>query len=98
MSVPKTTRAWILNERPTDAITDKTFRVEEKPLPAKSDLEKGQFIVKTIALSNDPAQRTWMDDHFNPVSYLLPQRIAQLTFRNECTLRQSLPETSSARP
>jgi len=67
MSVPKSTRVWILNERPTDAITDKTFRVEEKPLPSKSDLEKGQFIVKTLALSNDPAQRTWMDDHFDPV-------------------------------
>jgi NADPH-dependent curcumin reductase CurA len=67
MSVPKLTRVWILNKRPTDAITDETFRVEEKPLPAKSELEKGQFIVKTVALSNDPAQRTWMDDHFDPV-------------------------------
>ena len=68
MSVPQTQKVWILNERPTDAITEKTFKVEEKPVPQEKDLKDGDVLVKVLALSNDPAQRTWMDGSYNPVS------------------------------
>lgn len=67
MSIPKTQKVWILNERPTDAITENTFKLEERPAPSADELKDGEFIFKTEALSNDPAQRTWMDGSFDPV-------------------------------
>jgi NADPH-dependent curcumin reductase CurA len=67
MSLPKTQKVWILNERPTDRITENTFKVEERPVPQPEELKDGEFIVKVDALSNDPAQRTWMDGTFDPV-------------------------------
>jgi NADPH-dependent curcumin reductase CurA len=69
MSLPKAQKVWILNERPTNAITEKTFKLEEKPVPAENELKDGEVLLKVIALSNDPAQRTWMDDDYKPVRY-----------------------------
>ncbi|KAK1924017.1 hypothetical protein DB88DRAFT_540101 [Papiliotrema laurentii] len=72
MSLPKTQKVWILNERPTDRITENTFKVEERPVPQPEELKDGEFIVKVDALSNDPAQRTWMDGTFDPKRMYAP--------------------------
>jgi hypothetical protein len=59
MSIPTHTRTWVINQKPTDAITDSTFKlVEGKALPDRKD---GEVLVKIKWVSNDPAQRTWID-------------------------------------
>ena len=72
MSIPKTQKVWILNERPTSAIKENTFKLEEKPVTTEDELKDGEMLLKVIALSNDPAQRTWMDDDYKPVRCSLP--------------------------
>ena len=67
MSLPKEQKVWILSERPTDKITSSTFKIETRPVPQAEELKDGEYIVKVFALGNDPAQRTWMDDTFDPV-------------------------------
>ncbi|KAH0294329.1 NAD(P)-binding protein, partial [Aureobasidium melanogenum] len=57
MSVPKTTRAWILSNPPTDMPDDSTFKLVEQDL---NELKDGEVLVKTTYLSNDPAQRGWI--------------------------------------
>ena len=54
MSAPKTTRAWILSNPPTDMPDENTFKLVEQDLP---ELKDGEVLVKTTYLSNDPAQR-----------------------------------------
>ncbi|GAA5906133.1 hypothetical protein JCM5296_000105 [Sporobolomyces johnsonii] len=57
MSVPTVTKTWILSSKPSGAIQSDTFKLEEKPIP---ELKDGEVLLKTIAFSNDPAQRTWI--------------------------------------
>lgn len=57
MSLPKTTRAWILANPPTDMPDENTFKLVEQELP---ELKDGDILVKTTYLSNDPAQRGWI--------------------------------------
>ncbi|KAG2161610.1 MAG: Uncharacterized protein AUREO_014980 [Aureobasidium pullulans] len=57
MSAPKTTRAWILSNPPTDMPDENTFKLVEQDLP---ELKDGEVLVKTTYLSNDPAQRGWI--------------------------------------
>ena len=57
MSVPKTTRAWVLSNPPTDMPDDSTFKLVEQDL---NELKDGEVLVKTTYLSNDPAQRGWI--------------------------------------
>lgn len=59
-----TTRQWILAEKPVDFPNDNTFKLIEKARPA---LEKeNQVLAKTLYLSNDPAQRGWIQKGVNP--------------------------------
>ena len=69
MSIPKAQQAWVLAYRPTGNFSDDTFRLETRPVTTESDLKDGQVLVKNEALSNDPAQRLWMDGSVDPVSF-----------------------------
>ncbi|KAL4883205.1 hypothetical protein BJY04DRAFT_28070 [Aspergillus karnatakaensis] len=62
MSLPTSTKAWILTNKPTDTAPTTTgpnpsFTLQTRPLPPLTD---NQVLVKTLSLSNDPAQRTWI--------------------------------------
>lgn len=61
------TKQWVLNKKPVgkptfDGSEDATFKLVEKELPDPKDEE---VLVKALFLSNDPAQRTWIDPHIN---------------------------------
>ena len=72
MSLPTKTRQWTLASHPSGKATygssDSNFQLEEKDLPA---LQDGQILVKTLYLSNDPAQRGWI----SPPSHIDPKRL-----------------------
>jgi NADPH-dependent curcumin reductase CurA len=63
----KTSRHWILAKKPTGlpklSGADATFRLVTKPLPP---LQEGEGLVKVQYLSNDPAQRLWIDPNIAP--------------------------------
>ena len=63
----------VLAERPEGDITPRTFRKEVVPC----DLKPGekQILVKTIYLSLDPTQRTWIKDARN---YMEPVKIGEV--------------------
>jgi NADPH-dependent curcumin reductase CurA len=67
MPSPKSTRQWLLAEKPTDLpVLDgpsPTFKLESKDLPP---LQDDQVLVKTLYLSNDPAQRGWISKDIKP--------------------------------
>lgn len=67
-SIPSETKVYILNDPPTGAITPDTFKIQSKALPKENELKEGELLLKTIALSNDPAQRTWMQKGVDAVS------------------------------
>ena len=50
-------RQWILQARPTGALTGDEFRWNEAPIPPCAD---GQVLVRNLWLSFDPTQRGWM--------------------------------------
>lgn len=60
-TIPKQTRQWIVSNPPKTSVQlsgeDATFKLETADIPALND---GQVLVKTKWLSNDPAQRGWM--------------------------------------
>jgi NADPH-dependent curcumin reductase CurA len=64
MSLPTSTKAYIVAKRPKDHPIlegpDATFKLVENKLP---ELQDGQILVKTLYLSNDPAQRGWLDKY-----------------------------------
>jgi NADPH-dependent curcumin reductase CurA len=64
---PTTSRHWVLAKKPTDlpiiAGPDATFRLVTKPL---APIEDGQVLIKILYLSNDPAQRLWIDPNITP--------------------------------
>jgi NADPH-dependent curcumin reductase CurA len=52
-----TNRRWILRERPEGVPEKRHFELREEPLPSPAD---GQFLVRNLYLSCDPAQRSWL--------------------------------------
>lgn len=62
-SVPKQTRQWIVSNPPKTNVSlsgdDATFKLETVDTPSIND---GQVLVKLKYLSNDPAQRGWIQD------------------------------------
>ena len=72
MSLPTKTRQWTLTNPPTGKPTygsqDSTFTLETKDLP---ELTQNQILVRTLYLSNDPAQRGWI----SPPSQIDPARL-----------------------
>jgi NADPH-dependent curcumin reductase CurA len=64
---PTTSRNWILSNKPTDCPIlsgpSSTFELITKPIP---QLEEEQVLLKVQYLSNDPAQRAWIDPNIEP--------------------------------
>lgn len=57
-ALPTSTRVWILSDPPVNEITPNTFSLETKKLP--SPLPDKSVLLQTLYLSNDPAQRGWI--------------------------------------
>ena len=79
---PTQTKQWILKSRPKDLPTyggsDTDFQLETRDLPK---LSSDQLLLKTLLMSNDPAQRVWLRDskklYVEPVPLDGPMRIAR---------------------
>ena len=52
-------RQWVLRQRPQGLIQDGDLELVESPV---RDLKDGEVLVRTIYLSLDPTNRTWMND------------------------------------
>ncbi|MFN4040795.1 MAG: NADP-dependent oxidoreductase [Brevundimonas sp.] len=52
-------RQWVLRNRPKGNIQDGDLELIESPIP---DLKDGEALVRTLYLSLDPTNRTWMND------------------------------------
>ncbi|NWE53167.1 NADP-dependent oxidoreductase [Brevundimonas sp. P7753] len=52
-------RQWVLRQRPQGLIEDGDLELIETPVP---DLKDSEVLVRTIYLSLDPTNRTWMND------------------------------------
>jgi hypothetical protein len=63
-SIPKQTKAWIVANPPQAEIKPDTFELVTRDIP---ELKDGEVLVKVSHLSNDPAQRGWIqkdaDEH-----------------------------------
>ncbi|MDP3403964.1 MAG: NADP-dependent oxidoreductase [Brevundimonas sp.] len=68
----QTNRQWVLRQRPDGLIKDTDLELIETPLP---DLAEGQLLIRTIYLSLDPTNRTWMND---AVGYLPPVGLGEV--------------------
>jgi NADPH-dependent curcumin reductase CurA len=72
MSITKS-KVWVLQNAPTGHAVlsgpDATFSLQTQDLPA---LESGQLLLKTLYISNDPAQRGWIDANAGKNSYVTP--------------------------
>ena len=53
-----TNRRWILSERPSGIVSREHFEWVEEPAPEIAD---GQFLLRNLWISCDPAQRAWME-------------------------------------
>ena len=73
MSLPTETRQWIVDHKPTDmpelSGPNATFKLETKAIPA---LQEDQVLLKTMSLSNDPAQRGWISKNADPDRLYVP--------------------------
>lgn len=67
MTLPTTTKQWVVAKKPTDAVhlsgPDATFALQTVDLPA---LTPGHVLLQTVYLSNDPAQRPWIQAGADP--------------------------------
>lgn len=74
-SIPKTTKTWILANYPKGVTTfssgdeNATFKLVEQEIPK---LGPNQVLVKTLFLSNDPAQRVSIEDSIPPERLYAP--------------------------
>lgn len=59
-------RQWVLRQRPQGLIKEGDLELIESPTP---ELKNGEVLVRTVYLSLDPTNRTWMND---AVGYLPP--------------------------
>ncbi len=64
-------RRWVLQSRPTGPLEPDTFKWEEVAIPSLAD---GEFLVRNLWLSFDPAQRGWIND---VASYVPPVQIGE---------------------
>jgi NADPH-dependent curcumin reductase CurA len=51
-------RRWVLSTRPTGIVERENFDWTEEPVPSPGD---GEFLVRNLWISCDPAQRAWME-------------------------------------
>ena len=73
-------RQWLLVSRPEGMVDPSNFELRTSPLPAPSD---GEFLVRNLYLSLDPAMRGWMT---NARSYVPAVEIGEV-MRGACTAR-----------
>lgn len=55
----KMNRQWVLRQRPKGLIQDGDLELVESPIP---ELKASEVLVRTVYLSLDPTNRTWMND------------------------------------
>ena len=55
----RTNRQWVLRQRPMGLIKPGDLELVDSPIP---DLKDGEVLVRTVYLSLDPTNRTWMND------------------------------------
>jgi NADPH-dependent curcumin reductase CurA len=55
----RTNRQWVLRQRPKGLIQDGDLELVENAVP---DLKESEVLVRTVYLSLDPTNRTWMND------------------------------------
>jgi len=64
MTLPTTTRQWVLTNKPTDLVSlsgpSPTFTQSTASIPS---LKPNQVFLKTLYFSNDPAQRGWISKY-----------------------------------
>jgi NADPH-dependent curcumin reductase CurA len=65
-------RQWRLAARPSGMVRDSDFSLVEAPVPTPAE---GEVLVRTLAVSCDPAQRGWMDDR---PSYVPPVQLGEV--------------------
>ena len=65
-------RKWTLASRPVGMVGEHNFSYEEEEV---RDIEDGEFLIKNLYLSFDPAQRGWMEDR---KSYVPPVGIGEV--------------------
>ncbi|HKE10085.1 MAG TPA: NADP-dependent oxidoreductase [Myxococcota bacterium] len=71
-AAPSINRQWVLSSRPAGLVKESDFAWREVPVPAPSE---GQFLVRNLYLSFDPAMRGWMEDR---PSYVPPVAIGEV--------------------
>ena len=54
----RTNRRWVLATRPTGMVGREHFEWTEEPVP---EIAEGEFLVRNLWISCDPAQRAWME-------------------------------------
>jgi NADPH-dependent curcumin reductase CurA len=59
MAMARVNRQWVLRQRPKGLIRPGDLELVEGPVPA---LKESQVLVRTVYLSLDPTNRTWMND------------------------------------
>ena len=65
-------RKWTLAKRPVGMVGEHNFAFSEEEVP---DINDGEFLIKNLYLSFDPAQRGWMEDR---KSYVPPVGIGEV--------------------
>lgn len=55
----KTNRQWVLRQRPKGLIQPGDLELVDTAIP---DLKETEVLVRTVYLSLDPTNRTWMND------------------------------------
>ena len=55
----RTNRQWVLRQRPMGLIKPGDLELADSPIP---ELKDGEVLVRTVYLSLDPTNRTWMND------------------------------------
>jgi NADPH-dependent curcumin reductase CurA len=92
MSLPTQTKAWVLQNKPVDHAVlegdNTTFKLETQDLPPLKD---GQLLVQVVYLSNDPAQRGWIDKNIQANRlYVTPVAIGEaMRARAVCKVLES---------
>lgn len=66
-----TNRQWLLHSRPEGMVTEANFKQHAAAMP-EPDLAAGEFLVRNLYLSFEPAMRGWMEDE---PSYLPPAEL-----------------------
>jgi NADPH-dependent curcumin reductase CurA len=64
---------WVLAQRPDGMVTSTDFERRESPVPAPDD---GEFLVRNLYLSLDPAMRAWISER--GTGYMPPVQIGAL--------------------